>query len=309
MYFKTTGKRIFIIILILVLVACLFVLIQSMSPDSETDIPKTCIITQHADESGRQSNFYTITVGDKLIVIDGGWAENADYVRSIIREHGGHVDAWIISHPHQDHAGAFNIIYADLQDITIDTIYDNSYDYDFVEKEGEPFDDITIMETFHALTKDAPNLVHLQRNETLDICGIEVYVLNAFDDAVLEHVGERHDYQNAASLCLKFTYQNESFLFTGDIKKDMNDYLEETYGNVLAATYVQISHHGNQSLSKDCYDNMDAQIYFLDAPSSISDNPDYGAFKLKQHLLEQGKTVYDFSTAPNTVELGKNSTF
>ena len=42
------------------------------------------------------------------------------------RQHGNHVNAWILSHPHQDHAGAFNQIYASPDGITIDAVYDLS---------------------------------------------------------------------------------------------------------------------------------------------------------------------------------------
>lgn len=46
-----------------------------------------------------------------------------------------------------------------------------------------------------------------------------------------------------------------------------------------------------------------ASVYFIDAPSSITDNADFPASTLKSDLLAKGKTVLDFSTAPNTVTL------
>ena len=52
-----------------------------------------CRITQYADVTGKQAMFYTIEPEDGgLIVVDGGNAGNEDYVRSVIREKGGHVD-------------------------------------------------------------------------------------------------------------------------------------------------------------------------------------------------------------------------
>ena len=119
------------------------------------------------------------------------------------RQHGNHVNAWILSHPHQDHAGAFNQIYASPDGITIDAIYDNGFDYDFIEAAGEPYDDITVMETYHTLTQDASNVTHLHRGDVLSICGLTFSVLNAYDDTVLQNVGDEKDYQNNASLLLK----------------------------------------------------------------------------------------------------------
>ena len=48
-------------------------------------------------------------------MIDGGWTEDAMAVKDIIKSQGGIVDAWILTHPHQDHIGAFNEIYAELK--------------------------------------------------------------------------------------------------------------------------------------------------------------------------------------------------
>lgn len=147
---------------------------QKSRMDSTGHIPDPAteyLITQYADVTGVQGTFYTISNDDTLIIIDGGWAGNADAVRKVIAKHNNTVDAWIISHPHQDHAGAFNVIYANPGDITIKNIYDNGFDYDFIEAAGEPYDDITVMETFHALTKDADNLIHLKRGDVITLAG------------------------------------------------------------------------------------------------------------------------------------------
>ena len=149
-------------------------------------LPAEYLITQYADATGVQGTFYTISNDDTLIIIDGGWAGNADAVRKVIAKHNNTVDAWIISHPHQDHAGAFNVIYANPGEITIKNIYDNGFDYDFIEAAGEPYDDITVMETFHALTKDADNLTHLKRGDVITLAGhLTLSVFNAWDESVL----------------------------------------------------------------------------------------------------------------------------
>lgn len=269
------------------------------------------LVTQYADATGQQGSFYTIANENSFIVIDGGWADNADAVRKVIKKHGNTVDAWIISHPHRDHAGAFNQIYADPQGITIKQIYDNGFDYDFIEAVGEPYDDITVMETYYALTKDAANVTHLKRNDRLDICGLTFSILNAYDDIVLATVGGEKDYQNNASLMFTVSSANSAMLFTGDIKYDMNDYLLENYGDAIACDYVQTSHHGNWGFSEEFYEKTGASVYFFDAPAEITENPDFPASQLKTNLAANAKntdsteegTVLDFSTAPNTVTL------
>lgn len=49
----------------------------------------------------------------KLIVIDGGWEADADKLSSLILQQGGKVDAWLITHPHEDHVGALCTILND----------------------------------------------------------------------------------------------------------------------------------------------------------------------------------------------------
>ncbi len=273
--------------------------------DSTGYLPDTSaeyVVTQYPDATGVQGTFYTIANDDFLIIIDGGWAENSDAVRSVIAEHGNVVDAWIISHPHQDHAGAFNEIYANPGDITIRAIYDNGFDYDFIEASGEPYDDITVMETYHALTEGADNLTHLKRGDSLSICGLTLDVYNAYDDTVLAAVGDEKDYQNNASLLFKISSENSSMLFCSDIKYDMNDTLLAAYRDSISCDYVQTGHHGNWSFSNEFYEATGASVYFIDAPSSITDNADFPASALKEELQKNG-TVLDFRTAPNSVTL------
>lgn len=267
------------------------------------DLTREFIVTQYADESGAQGTFYTITDDRSLIIIDGGWAENEEAVREVIAKHGNTVDAWILSHPHRDHAGAFNAIYASPDGITIKKIYDNGFDYDFIETAGEPYDDITVMENYHDLTVDNADVTHLKRGDVLDICGLTFTVLNAFDDVVLNNVGDEKDYQNNASLLLKVSSENSSMLFCSDIKYDMDTILLASCGDALACDYVQTGHHGNWSFSDAFYEKTGASVFFFDAPPEIMDNPDFPAGALKERLLEKKKTVLDFRTAPNFITL------
>ena len=62
------------------------------------------------------------TAGGKVIVMDGGHAAEAPHLRDRIREAGGHVDLWFISHPHEDHMEALITILEDPQGVTVDKI-------------------------------------------------------------------------------------------------------------------------------------------------------------------------------------------
>lgn len=49
----------------------------------------------------------------KLIVVDGGWEADATKLSELILQQGGEVDAWLITHPHEDHVGALCAILND----------------------------------------------------------------------------------------------------------------------------------------------------------------------------------------------------
>lgn len=306
LYSKRLFSAFFSVAFLLILFCAAYLQACAARKDSTgytPDLSREYLVTQYPDATGVQGTFYTIENDSCFIIIDGGWAENADALRSVIAAHGNQVDAWILSHPHKDHAGAFNAIYANLSGITIHAIYDNGFDYDFIESVGEPYDDITVMETYCRLTKDAKNLTHLRRGDSLSICGLTFDIYNAYDDIVLQTVGEEQDYQNNASLLFKVSSQNSSMLFCSDIKYDMNDYLLETYRKDLSCDYVQTGHHGNWSFSDEFYDAADGDVYFIDAPPSITDSTDFPASELKRGLLKKRKLILDFRSAPNSVTL------
>ncbi|MCF6287021.1 MAG: MBL fold metallo-hydrolase, partial [Candidatus Hydrogenedentes bacterium] len=59
----------------------------------------------------------------KLIVLDGGMPGDAPYLANFLKERGNEVEAWFISHPHQDHFNALREILKKPGDLKIKTIY------------------------------------------------------------------------------------------------------------------------------------------------------------------------------------------
>ena len=59
-----------------------------------------------------------------LVVVDGGWEADGGYLVEHIKANGGVVDAWLITHPHSDHAGAlYDILKNRSDEIEINRIY------------------------------------------------------------------------------------------------------------------------------------------------------------------------------------------
>ena len=83
-------------------------------------------LTEYSCDSGNVGLFYSLKdlENGKLILVDSGNPENAEKVRGVIDDNGGHVDAWFLTHYHNDHIGAFNEVYEEYKD-QIDRIFVN----------------------------------------------------------------------------------------------------------------------------------------------------------------------------------------
>lgn len=248
------------------------------------------------------SSFYTIYSEDKgLIVIDGGWTEDAPYVREIIDSFGGEVEAWILTHPHQDHIGAFNALYPELAEITVNNIY--TVDMASPEEclEVASWDSVDAYNDFLAL--DIPNLQYVYPGDVLEVCGLQIEILSTYDENV-KNISR--DYLNDGSMMFKVYGNKDSFLFCADVGINMSDYLLQKYGEEkLSADYIQMGHHGYGGLSDSFYQAVSPQTAFFDAPDWLMfdetgkyDNPQNAEF-----MKNLGSDILSFNSAPNTIFL------
>ncbi len=74
------------------------------------------------------------TVNGKIIVLDGGQSPETPYLKSFLDRFGGNVEAWFISHPHDDHCNALKEILLDPGDIKIKKIYASLPDEEWVRQ-------------------------------------------------------------------------------------------------------------------------------------------------------------------------------
>ena len=258
-------------------------------------------ITQYGPLDAQMS-YYTIYNKDAgLILVDGGWADCADHVRNTIKTFGGHVDAWIITHPHADHVGAFSSIYPNLDGITISNIY--TVDMATPEEclKVASWDDMSSYEEF--LTLEVEGLQYLYPGDVLDISGLKLEILSAYDENV-QNLSE--DYLNDGSLMFKVYGEEESFLFCADVGISMSDYLLTKFGEEkLASTYLQMGHHGFGGLADNFYQAVKPKVAFFDAPDWLMKD-ETGKYDTPENvaLMESlGSRIYGFSSAPNSIIL------
>ncbi len=262
-------------------------------------------VTQYGSSGENQMMFYTITnPKGQLVIIDGGWDTDAGEVRRVIDGHGGHVDAWIITHPHPDHVGAFNAIMAANTDgsVVVDRILTVPVNGDRYRETAHTYDVIEAYEIFDLLTKDADNVEYLRENDTFSVIGLEAKVLHSWDenvDALPDHLC------NDGSMMFRVEGKRDSMLFCADVQSEMEEFILPEHREELKADYVQCAHHGNWGLTTDFYDIVSPKAAFFDAPSSVIDNEDsrYDGYLLRDYFADAGIPVYRPETAPNRITL------
>lgn len=260
-------------------------------------------VTQYGNDTGNQMMFYSITnARGQLVLIDGGWDTDAELVKSVIDAHGGHVDAWVITHPHPDHCGAFNAIMAANVDgsVVVDKIYTTPVNRKRYQETAHDYDRIEDYETFYILTKDADNVVYLNEGDAFDLIGLTGTVLHSWD----EHVDALKDHLcNDGSLMFRLEAMKDSFLFCGDVQSEMEQYIVPAHKEELRSTYVQCGHHGNWGLTTDFYDLVAPEAAFMDAPSSVIDDKSglYDGWELRDYFAKKEIPVYRFTSSPNSI--------
>lgn len=256
-------------------------------------------LTQYSG-GGAVGMFYSIVNSSDgtLILIDSGYPENADQVRSVIEDNGGKVDYWILTHYHPDHIGAFNALYPEYKD-RIGTIYVTPLTWEEYESNINPWDQPETFQLFLEQTKDAENVVPLHRDDEFEIGSLKITVFNAWDEEVT-----CSEIANNCSLMFKVQSANTSFLFFGDVSF-LSPYILEKYGaEALHADYVQAGHHGWQ-VPMEVYEAIEPKEMFIDASDDLLNSEEY---KDRHGVLirwcqEKGIPFHTFGGTPYTIKL------
>ena len=260
-------------------------------------------ITQYGSISGGQCMCYTITDRHGFFaIVDGGYDVDAEQVRQLIRKHHNHVNVWIITHTHPDHAGAFNEIMADPSNgITVDRIYTVQANTERYRETAQSYDGFQTHEDFVKLTEKMDQLEYLGDNDTRDLDGLKMKVLSAWDknvDALPSHLC------NDGSMMFRLDAPDRSMLFCADVQAEMEPYIYAAHEDELKADYIQCGHHGNWGLSLDFYDRVAPEEAFLDGPDFLFEEGGvYDGYLLKQYFDEKGTVCHLLSQAPAKVIL------
>ncbi len=252
------------IVSILAIVLCIIAVIVSIVRISNEH---TIELTQLSDHSTRQMMGYILkTKNNKIIVIDGGTIDDTENLVEQINKHGGKVDAWFLTHLHDDHLGAFSNIANDEQ-IQIEKIYCSFNEYSWYE-ENEPSRAEFSKQILEILKQDniKDKVEDVSLNQDINIDDIKIEILGIKNPEITENAG------NEQSMVVKFDTGKTTFLVLGDTGVKSSEKLLKTQKEKLKSDIVQMAHHGQNGATKELYEQINPTICMWPTPEWLWNN-------------------------------------
>lgn len=238
------------------------------------------------------------TPNDKIIVIDGGneiYMEKP-YIHSAIRAILGinqndyfDVDAWFITHGHNDHYGEISKLfnsydkdsnfkvknfYFDFPDFINSKFSVNDYRIESIDALKNGLDNYAKVNKINTngryydmLNGSVINSQSVKNGLTITIDGIDFEILQTYDEIDDDQI-------NGNSLIIKVQASNKSksCLFLGDASEVSGERLLRNCGDKVKSDIVQMSHHGQAGVTKSVYDAVGATLRLWPTPKWVWSN-------------------------------------
>lgn len=231
------------------------------------------LVMLQSQTEGQMMSFLLQTKSGSLIVVDGGRWDDGDYLVQKIRERGGRVSAWFLTHTHTDHVGALLKILTNEAagvdtGIEIDHIYYNFASLDwYASHELSDYGTASeIISYLNALPETQRHTV--AKGDVITVDEATVTVLNnRYEPSV---VGERDG--NDASIAYRMMVNGVSILFLGDMQTAGGQWLVQETGGNLKSDIVQMAHHGQNGVSEAVYQAINPTICLWPTPGWLWNN-------------------------------------
>ncbi len=212
----------------------------------------------------------------RFIVIDGGYTTDADALYNYLADHNRRADgitiaAWVLTHDHGDHDGAFKVFI---------TEYGKRVNCEYIISNALP-------QTVKATNENwSPSLLtglqanpcgYFKNNETKTLkmhAGQSVWFCNVELRMLFTHetmFPSVPDWINEASLVFQLRANGQTTLITGDCELDAIDMVSRLWKTELKADIYQVNHHGYSAIPQDFIDLVDPSIALWPTSQTTAD--------------------------------------
>ncbi|MBN2291209.1 MAG: MBL fold metallo-hydrolase [Pirellulales bacterium] len=201
----------------------------------------------------------------RIVAIDGGMTGDAAYLRGFLAALGNKVDAWFISHAHDDHFDALASILKKPGKLVTGKIYASLPDEDWI-KQHEPQSYGKAVAFNRAVKDSGRQVTELKLGQVITIDGIRFEILGVKNPEITPNA------INNSSMVMHVSGRDKSVLFIGDLGAEGGRKLMKTpYAKRLPSDYVQMAHHGQNGVDKDFYKAVDAKYALWPTPRWLWD--------------------------------------
>ena len=222
---------------------------------------------------------FILESGSSLLVVDGGFPSEADYMYEYLKGLGGHVRGWCLTHFHDDHVCCLHEVLSKHADITVDKIFCNFPSDEFIIHHSPMQDFISSEEMLRRFREDIAlrgiELITVAREDvyTFDGGNVIARILRTPDEAIAANP------INNSSIVFRFEVDGKSLLFLGDLGVEGgHQLLEITPPELLKADFVQMAHHGQEGVTKECYAAIRPTYCLWPTPTWLWENRGPGGY-------------------------------
>ena len=227
-----------------------------------------CTVTQlNQVKYGSGGMGYVIRLKDgSFIIYDGGLTSSADEILAILGESCPEgkplVRAWILTHFHNDHYEAFYEIARRMQEEELLTL-----EYVIASPIVEGYRKFLsgFADRFFAFGDAKFIFAHTGMKFTF--CNLTLEIL--YTPESLYKTGKPVENFNNTSMLTRLRDGENSMLFTGDLALEGASLCEALYGDALASTWCQMSHHGLEDCPLSFYERVKASVYFVPTTPAV----------------------------------------
>ena len=214
-------------------------------------------------------SFIITTEDGKVIAVDGGHYTDTEYFVQYLKAVTGsdkpHIDAWFLSHPHDDHCEVFLDVVENRSEVSFDKVYANFPETAFYEDADEW--------AVQVLT-DYYRLLPRFEGKTAELTEGDVFNVGAVKFTVFYTFNPEFKRCNSASTIMRMDLGGTSVMFTGDAWIDSGNYVVEKYANsgLLDCDICKMAHHGNDGVDRAFYEAVSPRICLWPTPSWVWEN-------------------------------------
>ena len=246
---KRRKRKLIISIISIILVSFFYCITNYINPE-ENNIQERKTIPVTKGET-LEVSFIDVGQADSILIeneghymlVDAGNNEDGEKLVTYFKEQNINTFDYVVgTHPHEDHIGG-------LDDIINNFKINNFYMPDVITTT------LTFEEVLDALENNNVNLTIPKENDSFSLGEANIEVL---------HVGDESESDlNNTSIILKVTYQNISFLLTGDAESKI---INELDPSDLKTTVLKLGHHGSiTSTNETILEKASPQVAIISA--------------------------------------------